>query len=156
MQSHFSAKNIRMLYIESAKTVNEMTLNELVKLTALWTTGPRTYKLHYSEVRGGILLLPRSTNASCSQDWLSDHKRPESITKVKYEEAFYIYHTALMQAIMNIGSVITKKQYKLQYSGKSNINYSTVKYGKAFYSCHTALMLAVVKIGLVITKDQTI
>ena len=38
----FSAKNIRILYIESAKTVNEMTLNKLVKLTTLWTTGPRT------------------------------------------------------------------------------------------------------------------
>ena len=37
----FSAKNIRILYIESAKIVNEMTLNELVKLTTLWTTGPR-------------------------------------------------------------------------------------------------------------------
>ena len=36
----FSAKNIRILYIEFAKTVNEMTLNELVKLTTLWTTGP--------------------------------------------------------------------------------------------------------------------
>ena len=34
-------KNIRILYIESAKIVNEMTLNELVKLTTLWTTGPR-------------------------------------------------------------------------------------------------------------------
>ena len=31
----FSAKNIRILYIESAKTVNEKTLNELVKLTTL-------------------------------------------------------------------------------------------------------------------------
>ena len=31
----FSAKNIRILYIESAKIVNEMTLNELVKLTTL-------------------------------------------------------------------------------------------------------------------------
>ena len=29
----FSAKNFRILYIESAKTINEMTLNELVKLT---------------------------------------------------------------------------------------------------------------------------
>ena len=38
----FSAKNIRILYIESAKTLNKMTLNELVKLTMLWTTGPRT------------------------------------------------------------------------------------------------------------------
>ena len=37
----FSAKHIRILYIESDKTVNEMTLNELVKLTTLWTTGPR-------------------------------------------------------------------------------------------------------------------
>ena len=36
----FSAKNIIILYIESAKTVNEMTLNGLVKLTTLWTTGP--------------------------------------------------------------------------------------------------------------------
>ena len=38
----FSAKHIRIhvLYIESAKTVNEMTLNKLVKLTMLWTTGP--------------------------------------------------------------------------------------------------------------------
>ena len=31
----FSAKNIRVLYIESIKTVNEMTLNEFVKLTTL-------------------------------------------------------------------------------------------------------------------------
>ena len=35
-----SLSDIRILYIESAKTVNEMTLNELVKLTTLWTTGP--------------------------------------------------------------------------------------------------------------------
>ena len=38
----FFSKKIRMLYIESAKTVNEMILNELVKLTTLWTTGPRS------------------------------------------------------------------------------------------------------------------
>ena len=38
--SHFfSKKNIRIFYIESAKTVNEMTLNDFVKLTTLWTTG---------------------------------------------------------------------------------------------------------------------
>ena len=36
----FSAKNISILYIESAKTFNEMPLNELVKLMTLWTTGP--------------------------------------------------------------------------------------------------------------------
>ena len=36
----FQQKNTRILCIESAKTVNEMTLNELVKLTTLWTTGP--------------------------------------------------------------------------------------------------------------------
>ena len=31
----FSAKNIRILYIEFVKIVNEMTFNELVKLTTL-------------------------------------------------------------------------------------------------------------------------
>ena len=31
----FSAKNVRILYIKSAKTVNEMTFNELVKLMML-------------------------------------------------------------------------------------------------------------------------
>ena len=43
----FSAKNIRLLYIESTKTVNEMTLNELVKLTTLWTTGPWIFFYYY-------------------------------------------------------------------------------------------------------------
>ena len=41
--SHFSAKNIKILYIESAQTVNEMTLNELVKLTTLGTTGSSSF-----------------------------------------------------------------------------------------------------------------
>ena len=41
VEKKFSAKNIKILGIESAKTVKEMTLNELVKLTTLWTTGPR-------------------------------------------------------------------------------------------------------------------
>ena len=36
----FYWKNIRILYIDSTEIVNEMTLNELVKLTMLWTTGP--------------------------------------------------------------------------------------------------------------------
>ena len=40
----FSAKSIRILYIESTKTINEMTLNKLVKLTTLWTTGPRFFE----------------------------------------------------------------------------------------------------------------
>ena len=45
----FSAKNIRILCIESAKTVNEMTLNKLIKLTMLWTTGPWFPKPEYPE-----------------------------------------------------------------------------------------------------------
>ena len=36
----FSAKKIRILCIESAETINEMTLNDLVKLMTLRTTGP--------------------------------------------------------------------------------------------------------------------
>ena len=45
----FRQKNIRILYIESAKTVKEMTLNELVKLTTLWTTGPCKLLVHVSK-----------------------------------------------------------------------------------------------------------
>ena len=52
--SHFSAKNIIILYIESAKTVNEMNLNEIVKLTMLWTTGPR---LAFIIITQDVLLL---------------------------------------------------------------------------------------------------
>ena len=52
-----SAKNIRILYIESAKTVNEMTLNELVKLTTLWTTGPCSLDILYN---GKFLLMTTS------------------------------------------------------------------------------------------------
>ena len=48
----FSAKNIRILYIESAKTVNELTLNELVKLTTLWTTGPWWIQKSVIRLRG--------------------------------------------------------------------------------------------------------
>ena len=43
----FSAKNIRILCIESVKTVNEMTLNELVKLTTFlnnWAQSSIKYK----------------------------------------------------------------------------------------------------------------
>ena len=47
----FQQKNIRILYIEFAKTVNEMTLNALVKLTTLWTTGPRMGKTLPKEIR---------------------------------------------------------------------------------------------------------
>ena len=53
----FFSKNIRILCIKSAKTVNEMTLNELVKLTMLWTTGPWIlfryviYKLIHTEFK---------------------------------------------------------------------------------------------------------
>ena len=76
----FSAKNIRILYIESAKTVNEMTLNKLVKLTTLWTTGPwalnglsdlRNNELPYGEVCVDILWSPQSTNIICSEDKLN-------------------------------------------------------------------------------------
>ena len=52
-------KNIRILYIESAKTVNEMTLNELVKLTTLWTTGPWLLKMWYIKSGGVLVTTPQ-------------------------------------------------------------------------------------------------
>ena len=53
----FSAKIIRILYIESAKTVNEMTLNELVKLTTLWATGPWRFYPQDEHLGGEIIII---------------------------------------------------------------------------------------------------
>ena len=49
-------QNIRILCIKSAKTVNEITLNELVKLTTLWTTGPRLFYCSFRNVKGNIFI----------------------------------------------------------------------------------------------------
>ena len=62
----FSAKNIRILYIESAETVNEMTLNELVKLTTLWTTRPCTSG-QFDEALLGHFVDSQRSNASISK-----------------------------------------------------------------------------------------
>ena len=61
----FSAKNIRILCIESAKTVNEMTLNDVVKLTTLWTTGPRQLKTAIYAIVCLSLLTMTNPNQLC-------------------------------------------------------------------------------------------
>ena len=58
----FSAKNIRILYIESAKSVNKTNLNELVKLTTLWTTGPCSLRILYNS-KFILLATSLGTNA---------------------------------------------------------------------------------------------
>ena len=60
----FSAKNIRILCIESAKTVYEMIFNEIVKLTTLWTTGPRPLLSIHTFF--GILWFRWQTVKTCS------------------------------------------------------------------------------------------
>ena len=69
----FSAKNIRILYIESAKTVKEMTLNELVKLTLLWTTGPGLANILMSH-QGLYHLLMLSMTLIDSAGWYGGHQ----------------------------------------------------------------------------------
>ena len=53
--SHFFSKNTCELDIVLTRTVYILITNKLIKLTALWTTGPRQCKLHYSEVQGDFL-----------------------------------------------------------------------------------------------------
>ena len=65
----FSAKNIKIMYIESAKTVNEMTLNELVKLTTLWTTGPRFIPANTGS-RTGARVVKHLTNKKKGNSYL--------------------------------------------------------------------------------------
>ena len=86
----FSAKNIRILHIESTKTVNEMTINELVKLTTLWTTGPRTL----------FRLFPWEDNLTQRISWnmyspcegargISPSKKKENIYNVKIKTTMF-------------------------------------------------------------------
>ena len=60
----FSAKNIRILCIWSAKTVNEMTLNDVVKLTTLWTTGPRISSRYLNAVSVSPFIKYKSVRPS--------------------------------------------------------------------------------------------
>ena len=75
----FSAKNFRILYIESAKTVNEMTLKEFVKLTTLWTTGPRHWPPMSGCVgRSGLLLFTHDiTNTSSLHNYMIKFLSPQ-------------------------------------------------------------------------------
>ena len=66
--SHFFSKNIRILYIESAITVNEMTLDELVKLTKLWTTGPWYFIIRIRAV-WSIRLLSANRITGCCRNY---------------------------------------------------------------------------------------
>ena len=67
----FSAKNIRILCIESAIAVNEMTLNELVKLTTLWTTGPWPWICRLVWIFAGHT-HPRSVFSCCGLNYLQN------------------------------------------------------------------------------------
>ena len=70
----FSAKNIRILCIESAKTVNEMTLNELVKLTTLWTIGPSSFWPKKSILSGAMYITLDKTTAIYFQELTLQHQ----------------------------------------------------------------------------------
>ena len=78
----FSAKNIRILCIESARTVNEMTLNELVKLTRLWTTGPWKISIIFVAFSGATFAFTVFTisiwtyRPESQPRWLSWMRRP--------------------------------------------------------------------------------
>ena len=108
----FSAKNIRMLCIESAKTVNEMTLNELVKLTTLWTTGPW---LIYDEWKRNQILYQRricaghsiSYKIACAPNDDSDQPaHPHNLISVSTEHSVGSYaSTERLQADRLIGLI---------------------------------------------------
>ena len=96
----FSAKNLSILSIESAKTVNEMTHNELVKLTTFWTTGPRLRIVQ----SGQIFRCPLSWNfvvlackltrphSICKMTWVSSgHPCPKEHIVLQLHGYYIIY-----------------------------------------------------------------
>ena len=101
----FSAKNIRILYIESAKTVNEMTLNELVKLTTLWTTGP------------SILMYFLSSKWTPKTDWRSISqalKRLEWQVKISAGSIFKYMYMYISYFFQKTGFAISCKLRKIE------------------------------------------
>ena len=98
----FSAKNFRIMYIESPKTVNEMTLNELVKLTMLWTTGP------WSSTPEPIRENPLLTAISPLNNWaliivfsvcLKKQKQNKTFLTLQRSHFFYVI---VMNIIQNV------------------------------------------------------
>ena len=85
----FSKINIRILYIESAKTVNEMTLNELVKLTTLWTTGPRS--THFAQLG----LISDLISFLKFQNGISGNRGPDNINYDELRGDLWRRYTAL-------------------------------------------------------------
>ena len=102
--SHFSAKNIRMLCIESAKTVNEMTLNELVKLTILWPTGP----WYFRKYQGFLDIL---TYIFCFSIYYSYQMRTnwsDSFATGLYSMfASYVFYVSIFQLIYSVSCLIS-------------------------------------------------
>ena len=110
----FSAKNIRILCIESARTVNEMTLNELVKLTTLWTTGPRInvstypylskiFTISFIMVISWFSQLCHLLNACC----MSDKSLYLSKWAMIFEHTIRMYKQLTWLACQGHGAIIT-------------------------------------------------
>ena len=125
MRTHiFSAKNIRILCIESAKTVNEMTLNELVKLTMLRTTGPRALDKSVIQIlciqcifflffhkMGSLEVLQMSTHKMIFME--KKEKYQYSFVKISwvYDLILYFYSTQSWQFIHGFCGRTTSQWY---------------------------------------------
>ena len=73
--SHFFSKNICETNIVLTRTVNILTTNKLVKLTMLWTTGPR---LACVFMQSNLSILRLSTYTTLFIDSISGKRRPWS------------------------------------------------------------------------------
>ena len=80
----FSAKKIRILFIESARAVNEMTLNELVTLTTLWTTGSSKLILMPTSLGTNAVVVTRvhCILMICSSSFASFYKYQHAMLKL--------------------------------------------------------------------------
>ena len=120
----FSAKNIRILYIESAKIVNKMTLNKLVKLTTLWTTGPWCFtsistllKSHWDDrrvmMKGSVQWSTVNRVATLSQKQIPWLFSDVSLTK------FYFSQTKSAENLTDFPSSCSR--WKIRYTCKYTI-----------------------------------
>ena len=112
----FSAKNIRILYIESTKTVNKMNLNELVKLTTLSTTGPRYLMPHF------LNLYLRTFQRKSKKFIVSLEGFQNVLYKTGIQMITEKQHKFLNCIFIYLNAILCKYVYTRQKSNKNDLN----------------------------------
>ena len=151
----FQQKNIRILYIESAKTVNEMTLNELVKLTMLWTTGPwilsSVFLCHWWILNGLTHFWTRGPKGQTSLTW-NNLSKCHLRFLISY---FFIYKSSqyFLSSFESIYLWVQKKEVKIAFEDGGHLGFP-IWTSSTIFDLQVTTILSIISIGLSFQKKK--